>query len=302
MIQKRREPTLAVVLPSRNGGDYLVEALKSLERQIVMPDLIQLSDNNSHDTTLDQFRAFAQRNLNARVISAEKYLELGESFNFAASNVKEDWLYFLHSDDILSPKAVKVIKKEIAKVCDHVGIISFQAEWVNESTDLVRAVFGLGSRKKHNGMTFIQNNLGGSNLNFGAVVINRRIFTELGGFDQANSLWLDLKFYHKLVLTYEILEVPIPILRYRVYTSIRSSDKRIEVEQNNFKYWNNDYLPKLARDLKFDLPKPGTPQGLLTKIRLFLKRENRTYKVIRMIKIVLRKRMDKLNIGMFASL
>ena len=301
MIEKGKEPTLAVVLPCRNGGDYLVEALESLERQTETPDVIQFSNNNSHDKTLEHFRAFAQRNQNVRVISAEKYLELGESFNFATSNVKEDWIYFLHSDDILSPKAVKVIKREIAKVCDCVGIISFQAEWVDESTNLVRAVFGLGSKKRHSGITFIQNNLGGSNLNFGAVVINRRIFAELGGFDQANSLWLDLKFYHKLVLSHEILEVPIPILRYRVYTSIRSSDKRIEMEQDNFKYWNNEYLPKLAGDLKFDLPKPGAPQDLLTKIKLFLKRENKTYKVIKMIKIVLRKRMDKLNIGMFGS-
>jgi glycosyltransferase involved in cell wall biosynthesis len=293
--------TLAVIIPSRNGATYLRETLESLLKQTTQPDRIILSNNDSTDGTLTMFDSFSFNNSLVQVESTNRYLSLGASFNFAASHSTEDWILFLHSDDVLSPYAVQIIKREISKTPSDVGMISFEAEWINESSQLVRAKLGFRRTKFATGIPFVLNNLGGSDINFGAVVINRKIFNNLGGFDELNSLWLDLKFYHKLVIKFKIKIIPTPVLRYRVYTSIRNADQRQEIEKENIKYWNSTYLPELAKNLKFTLPEPNTPQTFLIKTKLFLKRERGAHILLRRWLISFRKHLDSRGIGMFGA-
>lgn len=298
---KKLAQTLAIIVPCRNGAVYLGETLGSLFNQTIQPDRIILSNNDSTDETLKLFETFSLNNSLVQVESTNDFLSLGASFNFAASHSKEDWIFFLHSDDVLSSHAVQVIKREISRVSSDVGIIAFEAEWINESSQLVRANLGLGRARAFSGLPFILNNLGGSNINFGAVAINRRIFLEIGGFDEPNSLWLDLKFYHKLVLKYKIKKSPTPVLRYRVYSSVRNADQRLKIEKENAIYWSGTYLPELAKKLGFDLPEPDSPQTLIIRIKLFFQRESRTRIFYRRMLISFREYLDKWGIGMFGA-
>jgi glycosyltransferase involved in cell wall biosynthesis len=295
------QPTLGVVVPSRNGDKYLAQALASLEKQSEKPDSIVLSNNYSTDGTLELFNQYAERHANVQVVTTDKFIDFGPSFNFAASHSKADWIYFLHSDDILSSQAIRIIKKQISDANHRVGLISFGAEWIDESSELVHAKFGIGLRRTEEGVNFVRRNLGGSSINFGAVVINRRVFQDIGGFDSQNSLWLDLKYYHKLVKTHEILRIPTPIIRYRIYASVRDSDQRVEQEKNNLRYWNSEYLPKLAGEYDFKLPGFDEPQSFLTKLKLYFKRDSWIKLRFNALKLATRLILDRFNLGMFRA-
>jgi glycosyltransferase involved in cell wall biosynthesis len=246
--QKKKNQSIAVVIPARNSMPLVIETLNSLANQIEMPDEIILSDNFSSDGTAQSFKHFAENTLGAKYVRSSKYLEFGPSFNFAISHSQSDWVFFLHSDDLLSRYAVKNIRKAIRKADELTGVISFKAEIISEDSKLKRAAFSIGRTRYEFGNDFILKNLRTSTINFGAVAINRRIFYELDQFDEKNSYWLDLKYFHKIALKYKILRVPASVLRYRKYSYERSADNRIEIDQKNEIYWNQKYLPSLFKE------------------------------------------------------
>ena len=295
-------PSLGIVVPCRNGARYLRETLESLENQKEMPDRIILSDNMSTDNSREIMSNFSANKSIWKIVSPTKYLEeIAQSFNFAASFANEDWIFFLHSDDILSPRAVSKIRKEISNTDSSVGLISFEAEWINENSKLIRAKFAYGPQRMESGLKFITDNLGGSSINFGAVVINNRIFNEIGCFENKNSYWLDLKYYHKLVgAGYKIKRVATPIIRYRIHQRPRLDDNRATVDFNNRIYWSEQYLPALAKTFHFQLAQSSQPQSFMVKLKLYLKRENRSKRAIRKLSIFVRLLMDRNGFGMFS--
>jgi glycosyltransferase involved in cell wall biosynthesis len=301
--KNRRTASLAIVVPCRNGARYLRETLESLGNQKERPDRIILSDNMSTDNSRQIMTNFSVNESISEIVSPAKYLgEVGQSFNFAASFANEDWIFFLHSDDVLSPKAVRKIRRQISITDSNVGLIAFEAEWIDVDSKLTRAKFASGRRKTESGFKFVTDNLSGSSINFGAVVLNNRIFNEIGCFEDNNSYWLDLKYYHKLVsLGYAIKRVSTPILRYRIHQEPRLADNREEIHINNQSHWHEEYLPELARKLRIDLSQSESPQSLRVQIKLFLKRENRTKHALRKVLLCARILMDRTGLGMFAS-
>lgn len=249
MKKKECPPTLAIIVPARNSLPLLDETLNSLRNQTGLADEIILSDNSSTDGTWERFKQFASNRQNTLLVRTPKYFELGESFNYAMSHSKSDWVIFLHSDDILSRYAVKNIRKVISEIDEFTGLISFKAEIISKDSELKRAVFSLGRTRYEHGTDFIMKNLSTSTINFGAVVINRKIFYELGQFDVKNSYWLDLKYFHKLVINHKILRIPITLIRYRTYSQERTSDNRLDVASKNEIYWNKNYIPSLLQEI-----------------------------------------------------
>jgi glycosyltransferase involved in cell wall biosynthesis len=302
--------TLAIIIPSRNSDRFLKETLSSLANQTELPDEIILSDNCSDDGSEVQLREFAKSNSIATFYRTDTFIEVGPSFNFAIAKCKSDWFFCLHSDDILSRKAVENLRKEIARASERVGLISFKAELVDENSRLKRAAFSIGKRKYEHGNRFISRNLGTSTINFGAVAINRNAFNEVGAFAETNSYWLDLRFYHQLVTRYKIMKSPISVLRYRIYSQARTLDGRSKIAQANLRFWKEEYLPKLF--LSHPQLDPRRSR-IKTSLKMFFKPRFRMLtiffhkyfpivRVIRAGKVRLRLVFDKSGFGNFANM
>jgi glycosyltransferase involved in cell wall biosynthesis len=284
---------------------FVIETLDSLKNQTVLPDEIILSDNFSTDGTAGIFKQFAEINKNSKYVRSQKYLEFGPSFNFAISHSKSDWVFFLHSDDLLSRYAVKNIRQAITKVDDLTGVISFKAEIICEHSSLKRASFSIGRTRYEHGTNFILKNLSVSTINFGAVAINRKIFNELGKFDEQYSYWLDLKYFHKLAMKYKILRVPVSVLRYRKYSYERTADNRREIDLINEIYWNQKYLPTLFKKISnssesvFENYTMKKELGAFNKFLIVIMETILTQKFLILLLVKLRILLDKLGLGNF---
>ena len=300
-------PTLAVIVPARNSLPLLIETLDSLTNQTELADEIILSDNSSTDGTEETFKQFASNRKSTSLVRTPKYLELGASFNFAISHSKSDWVFFLHSDDILSRYAIKNIRKAISKVDEFTGLISFKAEIISQESELKRAIFSIGRTRYEYGNNFILKNISTSTINFGAVAINREIFYKLGQFDVENSYWLDLKYFHKLAINYKILRVPTTVLRYRTYSNERTSDNRINVASKNEIYWDQSYLPSLFQEnpglkanresVKIDLVKRRTFD--FHRLCILFMEYMLTQKFLIFLLLKIRLLLDRLGVGNF---
>ncbi len=301
--------TLAIIVPSRNSGRYLRETLYSLANQSETPDEIVLSDNCSEDGSEKQLREFATSYSNVTLYETDTFIEVGPSFNFAISKCTSDWFFCLHSDDVLSRKAVENLRKEIASAPENVGLISFKAELIDENSCLKRAAFSIGKRKYEYGKNFISRNLGTSKINFGAVAINRRAFYEVGAFAETNSYWLDLRFYHNLVTKYKIMKSPISVVRYRIYSQDRTLDGRSKIAQENLRFWREEYLPELFLthpeiDPVNSATKIPIKRFLKPRIRMLSIIFHKYFPIVRLIragKVVARLFFDKSGFGNFAS-
>lgn len=307
-MSKVKRPTLALIIPVRNSLPFLLETLNSLIGQTEYVDEIILSDNCSTDGSALLLQEFAKAIPNASYFLTPKFLEIGPAFNSAISRSKSDWFYCLHSDDVLSPKALQKIRSEIENVSDSVGLIAFKAELIGEDSQLKQAVFSLGRRSYEFGEKFIAHNLGTSSINFGAVVIKRRAFYSVGEFSAVNSYWLDLRFYHQLVLSFKILRVPVTILRYRTYDRERTSDKRKSIAVENHRFWREEYLPGLI------LRYPNVaPKSRHSHNRLIISLKYRTslyaqklvidpiQNVVKFCLLKIRLLFDEIGIGVFAE-
>jgi glycosyltransferase involved in cell wall biosynthesis len=307
--QRKKNQSIAVVIPARNSMPLVIETLNSLANQIEMPDEIILSDNFSSDGTAQSFKHFAENTLGAKYVRSSSYLEFGPSFNFAMSHARCDWVVFLHSDDLLSRYAIKNVRRAITKADDLTGVISFKAEIISEDSKLLRAAFSLGRTRQEFGIDFILKNLRTSTVNFGAVAVNRKIFYELGEFDTKDSYWLDLKFFHKLALRYKILRIPISILRYRKYSHERTADNRMVVESSNEIYWNQIYLPALFKtidELNLQVRNSEYQERKLSlkkvhKLLILIMEFILTRKLLTLYVVKLRILCDKLNLGNFGN-
>jgi glycosyltransferase involved in cell wall biosynthesis len=307
-MSKHERPTLALIIPVRNALPFLLETLNSLRGQTAYVDEIILSDNCSTDGSSVLLQEFEKSVPNASYHTTPEFLEIGPSFNSAVSCSRSDWFYCLHSDDVLSPRALQRIRAEIEKVEDSVGLISFKAEIIGEDSRLKQAAFSVGRRTLEFGEEFISHNLGTSSINFGAVVIKRQAFLAAGEFPATNSYWLDLRFYHQLVLKFKILKVPVTLLRYRTYDRERTSDNRKSVTLENDRFWREEYLPELFLRNPNVAPKhPKSRNRYLIALKF---RANRfafnfalipIQRVVRFVLLNTRLRFDKIGIGAFAE-
>jgi glycosyltransferase involved in cell wall biosynthesis len=105
-----RAPSISVIMPTRNGARYIVEALESIASQSRIPDEIVLSDDASTDDTRILVRRFAERSRIA--VSLHEHTPSGVTDNYlnALSKATGDIIIVSDQDDVWVPGKVAVLE------------------------------------------------------------------------------------------------------------------------------------------------------------------------------------------------
>lgn len=107
---------LSIVLPVRNGADYLAEALESVLAQDCGDWVLHVSDNASDDATPEILAAYAARDSRIRPSRSAEPLGQVANMNRAVSLAETPWLRMLCHDDLLRPDCVRQTLAAIAAV------------------------------------------------------------------------------------------------------------------------------------------------------------------------------------------
>jgi len=176
--------SISIIIATHNAGKYLQNCLNSIIIQKGKNTEIIIVDGGSKDNTLEII------NNNRRYITywiSEPDNGIYDAWNKGVSNATGNWIMFLGSDDLLSPKALEAYRKFIDRNQQSFDIISSKLDYVNEN----------GTHIKFVGEPWNWEKLKMSRLSFAhpGLLHNAKLFKTNGLFDNTFKICGDSEFF-----------------------------------------------------------------------------------------------------------
>ena len=168
----------SVIVPNYNSGELLEKAIRSCQQQTYSDWEMIVVDNNSDDCSgalvgkLNDFRI--------RQIQIDNHGIIAASRNLGASFATGTYLAFLDADDTWNPDKLNLVKSAIDR--ENSEFIYHKLKRVPKRRYL-RPNTGSNYRKSQ-----IDILMAGNRIPNSSVVMSRRLFSKLGGFDESPEL------------------------------------------------------------------------------------------------------------------
>ncbi len=103
----------SVAMAAYKGEKYILEQLKSIEEQTVMPDEVVIVDDCSPDRTVRVVKEYASKSkLNIKIFENEYNLGFRKNFEKATSLCRNEVIFFCDQDDVWKNNKVEVFIRE----------------------------------------------------------------------------------------------------------------------------------------------------------------------------------------------
>lgn len=211
-------PAASVVIPAFNAADFLAEQLQALAAQQGAPAFeVLVCDNGSTDGTAAVVRAFVSRMPRLRLVDASARRGASAARNIGADAATAPLLLFCDADDVVDAGWVRAL-------CDGLDEASFVAGGVEHKLLNPGREWDFG----WNEPTFYDPGLpqfpacGSGNMG-----IHRRVFAEVGGFDESLHAGEDLDFAWRVQLAgHGLVGTPSAVIHYRKRGGIRAAARQ----------------------------------------------------------------------------
>lgn len=237
-LKAQHYPLVSVVIPAFNAEKYLKDSVLSVVEQTYPNIEIIIVDNNSTDKTFQIAKELSVRYDNIQVIS-EKEQGQGAARNAGARIAQGKYLMFLDADDLLFPYSVKL---QVATA-------------LIESSDFVYGNYILTDENKTKFRLFRMLNIshfdirekiliqiGGNVFPIGSVLISKKLFEDIGGFDNKLSPAEDFDLWNRILLKgVKISKSHLPVYLYRQHSNQSTKDFlqfSKKVDEALIKFWN----------------------------------------------------------------
>uniref|UniRef100_A0A7C3ZB38 Glycosyltransferase family 2 protein n=1 Tax=Desulfobacca acetoxidans TaxID=60893 RepID=A0A7C3ZB38_9BACT len=195
---------VSVIIPTYNRAAWVVEAVTSVLAQTYQDFELVVVDDGSTDTTPAALARFDGR---IKVLRRETRRGVSAARNLGAAAAAGEWLAFLDSDDLWLPEK---LARQVEYLRHHPDLLICQTgeTWIRNG---VRVNPPLACRKAA-GDLFLPS-LRRCLVSPSAVMLTRRLFHDLGGFDETlpaaedYDLWLRITWRHKVGLEPEPLVI-----------------------------------------------------------------------------------------------
>jgi len=207
-------PTVSVVIPTYNSVRYLAEAVESVLAQTITDVEVIVVDDGSTDGT---------QALMARYAGSVRYFRQDNSGvstarNFGLAQSAGRYIAFLDADDTWFPNKLERQLEALAKEPDYHACYS---AFVRVTSDLDLLEIWRGSR---HGSALADLLTRGNIIGSVSVLCERKVFTEVGGFDRSLSQCADWDMWVRLAARTDFLYLDEPLLNYRQHGSNMSRD------------------------------------------------------------------------------
>jgi glycosyltransferase involved in cell wall biosynthesis len=270
---------VTVVIPAYNAERYLGETLASLFAQTVQPHEIIVVDDGSEDGTEAIVRSFGDR---IRYIKQQNQ-GISTARNVGIHEATGDWIAFLDSDDLISPRK---LEKQIAAIDANPGVEFTYTGFAYLFTDgTTKEIPAFPARKLWPALRYRQPLLPST------CMVRRAALQEVGGFTRLSRRYFpeDWDLWFRLVRRYSaaaFLEVPEILTTYRWWENNASqnfmpmADARLELldhllleDLTGFKkvLWKRRIEARIYFDLAVNLRNRGNERYWEYAIESFLK-------------------------------
>jgi glycosyltransferase involved in cell wall biosynthesis len=234
---------VSIIIPTYNRAGLISRAINSVHEQTYKLWELIIVDDGSIDNTEEQVKPFLA---DTRIRYLKKTNSgAAESRNFGVDLASYEWITFLDSDDEAKPNWLETFVSEIKKGS---VIISCGLEKYNEDG-------------KHTGTRLPKqnsNNTGGQFTNGGVYIIQKSLFTSLGGFDPKLKSGQHTELYFRIRKfasenTIETTIINEPLVKIHIHNGYRiRSDHHAKFEGSLYtynKHYNDALKSKKLRSL-----------------------------------------------------
>jgi glycosyltransferase involved in cell wall biosynthesis len=215
------EPLLSVVLPVRNGANYLAAALESVLVQTSSDFVVHISDNASDDGTADILADYASRDPRFKVSRSAAPLTQVANMNRAVALAQTPWVRMLCHDDLLRPDCIARTLAAVRSVNDSRIALIGNDERHLFANGYLTPTKADGPLESYFGRAVPAANLFGRGISITipsvtTATVRRRALDELGGFDPRFAHF-DIFAWYRLLMRWDYAWLPAQLTVNRIH-------------------------------------------------------------------------------------
>jgi glycosyltransferase involved in cell wall biosynthesis len=185
----------SIVLPVRNGGEYVKNCVKSILTQTVTDFTLEVLDNCSTDGTLQWLESLTDERI--RIYPSDKPLTIEENWGRITTIKKNEFMTFIGHDDLFDSNYLAVMNQLIDKYPD-ASVYQVHFRYINSKGDKIRSSRPLAETQSEAGfLAFFLCNM--SELSIGQVVRSVDYDSINGIPAYPNLLFADLELWIRLI-------------------------------------------------------------------------------------------------------
>ena len=213
-------PPLSVVMPARNVGRFVDQAIESVLCQTYRDFEFVVLDDASTDGTVEMLQTFKQRDPRIRLFTSAVRLGPAGSSNFVVAQARAPVVARMDADDIAHPERLERQMKFLSSRPSAV-LVGTLSETIDATGKVVRGA----DRSRLLRPSAL------APFGHSSILFRRDVFEGVGGYRQAADKWEDIDLYLRLANLGEIFVLNKPLMRFRHSSaSTRIADGRDMLE------------------------------------------------------------------------
>ena len=225
---KYKKDLVSIILNCFNGGEYLKEALISIQNQTYKNWELIFWDNRSEDNSKEILKSF--KNNKFKYFVSKKHTSLYAARNLAISKAKGKFISFIDSDDTWESDK---LKQQIQLFKEKNVAVVYGNSWIKREKTNQKKIF---IRKKIKEGYIYNDLLKSYNVGILTAVIKRSYLTENKIFNKKYNIIGDFDLFIKLSKKYKFKVIQNPVATYRIHEKNLSILKK-ELEIKEFNNW-----------------------------------------------------------------
>lgn len=210
---------ISAIIPAYNGESrFLAQAIQSVLAQSVVPQDIIVVDDASTDNTAELIARFSQVRYIRRAFNGGQ----AAARNDGAKMAQGQYLAFLDQDDLWEPTFLSEALAVIEKI-PQAAVVHCDGYQVDEQNDILE----YDAAMKH-APSITQLLRKGHDVATSGSLFRAACFEAVGGYDEDLSIWEDIDLAIRLCSHYDLVHLPKPLYRHRLYN--RNASREIPSE------------------------------------------------------------------------
>lgn len=212
----KKKPLVSIIIPVYNGKNFLRQSIDSaLSQTYNNIEIIIINDGSNDDG--------ATRNIATKYSDKIRYFEkenggVSSALNYGIKKMKGEFFSWLSHDDLYKPDKIRTQIKALEKSHHNNIIVMSRGELINEKGEVIGKSKSL-RQKQYSANEMFHRLFKGFSLNGCSLLIPKRVFDEVGLFDEKLKYIQDWKMWVYITLyNYDFINIKKELVETRIHS------------------------------------------------------------------------------------